>query len=172
MKVLVLRQSSREHWRGDSCLGEDRRGIKSTNASNLLPVDGLRSSRLHYSYGKEVEDWNLICLWDKDERSVPRSCCISPWLMCVTFLILFQLENSFRSKIESKNKYFFLVSSCSSLKRDHCCFHDGWALLQMCHLGLKFMEEFVELNLLVHKHFSITLLHMSIKFTMETPTGG
>uniref|UniRef100_A0A8C7VIP0 Dynein, axonemal, heavy chain 5 n=1 Tax=Oncorhynchus mykiss TaxID=8022 RepID=A0A8C7VIP0_ONCMY len=62
----------------------------------------------------------------------------------------------------------------------------GWALLQNCHLGLDFMDELMDtvtetdavhetfrlwITTEVHKHFPITLLQMSNKFTNEPPQG-
>lgn len=62
----------------------------------------------------------------------------------------------------------------------------GWALLQNCHLGLDFMDELMDtvtetdavhetfrlwITTEVQKHFPITLLQMSIKFTNEPPQG-
>ncbi|KAF7655270.1 hypothetical protein LDENG_00058640 [Lucifuga dentata] len=62
----------------------------------------------------------------------------------------------------------------------------GWVLLQNCHLGLDFMDELMDtitetdfihesfrlwITTEVHKHFPITLLQMSIKFTSEPPQG-
>ncbi|XP_076010940.1 dynein axonemal heavy chain 5 isoform X2 [Genypterus blacodes] len=62
----------------------------------------------------------------------------------------------------------------------------GWALLQNCHLGLNFMDELMDtvtetdfvhdsfrlwMTTEVHRHFPITLLQMSIKFTSEPPRG-
>lgn len=67
------------------------------------------------------------------------------------------------------------------------CFEQGgWALLQNCHLGLDFMDELMNIvtetesihrsfrvwiTTEVHRHFPITLLQMSIKFTNEPPQG-
>uniref|UniRef100_A0A3Q3G615 Dynein, axonemal, heavy chain 5 n=1 Tax=Labrus bergylta TaxID=56723 RepID=A0A3Q3G615_9LABR len=62
----------------------------------------------------------------------------------------------------------------------------GWALLQNCHLGLNFMDELMDtvtetdfvhdsfrlwVTTEVHRHFPITMLQMSIKFTNEPPQG-
>ncbi|XP_060906983.1 dynein axonemal heavy chain 5 [Labrus mixtus] len=62
----------------------------------------------------------------------------------------------------------------------------GWALLQNCHLGLDFMDELMDtvtetdfvhdsfrlwVTTEVHRHFPITMLQMSIKFTNEPPQG-
>uniref|UniRef100_A0A3B5MBT3 Dynein axonemal heavy chain 5 n=1 Tax=Xiphophorus couchianus TaxID=32473 RepID=A0A3B5MBT3_9TELE len=62
----------------------------------------------------------------------------------------------------------------------------GWALLQNCHLGLDFMDELMDtvtetdfvndsfrlwMTTEAHKHFPITLLQMSVKFTNEPPQG-
>ena len=62
----------------------------------------------------------------------------------------------------------------------------GWALLQNCHLGLDFMDELMDtvtetdavhetfrlwITTEVQKHFPITLLQVSIKFTNEPPQG-
>ncbi|XP_051812950.1 dynein axonemal heavy chain 5 [Acanthochromis polyacanthus] len=62
----------------------------------------------------------------------------------------------------------------------------GWALFQNCHLGLDFMDELMDtvtetdfvndsfrlwMTTEVHRHFPITLLQMSIKFTNEPPQG-
>uniref|UniRef100_A0A673YAG8 Dynein axonemal heavy chain 5 n=1 Tax=Salmo trutta TaxID=8032 RepID=A0A673YAG8_SALTR len=62
----------------------------------------------------------------------------------------------------------------------------GWALLQNCHLGLDFMDELMDtvtetdavhetfrlwITTEAHKHFPITLLQMSNKFTNEPPQG-
>lgn len=66
------------------------------------------------------------------------------------------------------------------------CPQGGWALLQNCHLGLDFMDELMDtvtetdfihdsfrlwITTEVHRHFPITLLQMSIKFTNEPPQG-
>lgn len=66
------------------------------------------------------------------------------------------------------------------------CSQGGWALLQNCHLGLDFMDELMDtvtetdfvndsfrlwMTTEAHKHFPITLLQMSVKFTNEPPQG-
>uniref|UniRef100_A0A9J8D6M6 Dynein, axonemal, heavy chain 5 n=1 Tax=Cyprinus carpio carpio TaxID=630221 RepID=A0A9J8D6M6_CYPCA len=68
----------------------------------------------------------------------------------------------------------------------HSMANGGWALLQNCHLGLHFMDELMDtitetdsvhdtfrlwMTTEVHRHFPITLLQMSIKFTNEPPQG-
>lgn len=92
------------------------------------------------------------------------------------------IPNAYDQALDCFRRLLLIRSWCP----DRTIAQGGWALLQNCHLGLHFMDELMNtitetdsvhdtfrlwMTTEVHRHFPITLLQMSIKFTNEPPQG-